>query len=326
MVHDGITIRSERFEDFHEIAELNATTFNYSSGIGEVPLISVLRNRLTFDSELSVVAAYEGRIVGHALFTPQLVRVGGETLKAVILAPIAVHPEFQNRGIGSKLIEEGHIRAERKGYQFSLLVGHPSYYPRFGYLNKMFGQCCLQVQFDDLPTVSENVEERRVEQRDLKELRSMWELWFSDTDLALEPGDSILDWLSHGRRIQTSAIVIDGQLSGYIRYDITTPEKLITFLAKDAPSVNAICSYLKQKVIKSGTKSNGLMIPVHPNATPVTKLINFSFRPLVTTTPPSMIKILDGTNASIAAYCDAVSSQHCSPGCVIWPVEFDVLP
>ena len=68
-------------------------------------------------------------IVGHILFTK--LKVGQTTQLA--LAPLAVHPDFQRQGIGGALIEEGHRIAAQLGYDYSILLGHPTYYPRFGY-------------------------------------------------------------------------------------------------------------------------------------------------------------------------------------------------
>ncbi|MFE5322205.1 GNAT family N-acetyltransferase [Paenibacillus sp. NPDC056579] len=147
----NVTIRSEQPGDYHAIAAVNAIAFSYGYGMGEVSLVSALRNRMTFDPELSIIAEHNGNIIGHALFTPQKVLVKGETLDAVILGPIAVRPKFQKLGIGSMLIEEGHKRSTHKGYHFSLLLGHSTYYPRFGYKTKMFGSSHIQIHVTIYP-------------------------------------------------------------------------------------------------------------------------------------------------------------------------------
>lgn len=74
----------------------------------------------------------------YALFSPfRFIVLGNEQL-GVVLAPIAVKPEFQCKGVGRMLIEEGHRKARGKGFAFSLLCGHVEYYPRFGYKGEMF--------------------------------------------------------------------------------------------------------------------------------------------------------------------------------------------
>jgi predicted N-acetyltransferase YhbS len=58
-------------------------------------------------------------------------KIGGQP--SLALAPVAVLPEYQNQGIGGKLIMEGHRLARELGYGSVIVVGHPAYYPRFGY-------------------------------------------------------------------------------------------------------------------------------------------------------------------------------------------------
>ncbi len=186
-----ITIRPERVRDYHRIAEIHALAFTYQPFMSETLLVDVHRHRADFDPELSLVAEADGEVIGHALFQIHHVRVGGEMLKAAALAPIAVHPDFQKRGAGGMLMEEGHKRAAAKGCQFVFLLGHTGYYPRFGYQTGMFGACHIKLKRSELPASEYKAEERRVEAGDLPELTAMWEQWFEDTDLALFPGRSI---------------------------------------------------------------------------------------------------------------------------------------
>lgn len=80
-----------------------------------------------------MVALVEGKVVGHILFSPLTIENGNESFPALILAPIAVLPEYQNQGIGSKLVEKGIIECRNHGHSIIILVGHPEYYPRFGF-------------------------------------------------------------------------------------------------------------------------------------------------------------------------------------------------
>lgn len=92
-------------------------------------LVGRLRNSEAFVPELSLIAEYEDNVVGHIMFTK--IKVGNTT--QLTLAPVSVLPEFQGKGIGTKLIEAGHEIAKRMGFEFLILIGHSSYYPRFGY-------------------------------------------------------------------------------------------------------------------------------------------------------------------------------------------------
>jgi predicted N-acetyltransferase YhbS len=167
-------IRSEAIRDYHRIAEINAVAFApnlqvplTSTFVSEFRLVDALRSGSRFDPEFSLVAEVDGNVVGHALFYPYRVLVSGEETRAVSLAPIAVDPAFQRQGIGGQLILDGHRRARAKGYAYSFLLGHPTYYPRFGYLTSMFGECYLAVQVDDIPSASRGLTERLVQREDV---------------------------------------------------------------------------------------------------------------------------------------------------------------
>ena len=85
------------------------------------------------DAVLSLVADDGGEIVGHILFSRMRVEADGRTMDALGLAPVAVLPERQGEGIGSKLIEQGLRTAADFGAEIVFVVGEPSYYRRFGF-------------------------------------------------------------------------------------------------------------------------------------------------------------------------------------------------
>ncbi len=80
--------------------------------------------------ELSLVAESEGRIVGHVL----LGYVQLEARRVLELGPMSVLPELQRQGIGSALVEEALRRADERGEPLVLVLGHPWFYPRFGFV------------------------------------------------------------------------------------------------------------------------------------------------------------------------------------------------
>lgn len=125
-------IRQEQPEDYervyHVVKEAFATA-EHSDGT-EQDLVAALRKSGSFLPELSLVAVEDGEIVGHILFTKAA--VGGTEVLA--LAPLSVLPDYQNRGIGLSLIREGHRIARRLGYEYSVVLGHPKYYPKAGYV------------------------------------------------------------------------------------------------------------------------------------------------------------------------------------------------
>lgn len=82
---------------------------------------------------LSLVAEHQKRIVGHILFSRMLIETARGSVSAVALAPMAVLPEFQRQGIGGQLIRHGLDLLRARGERIVIVVGHPSYYPRFGF-------------------------------------------------------------------------------------------------------------------------------------------------------------------------------------------------
>jgi len=96
-------------------------------------LVERLRKSNAFIPELSLVAEYEDELVGFILLTRIKIVSDDKTFDSLALAPVAVLPDFQNMGIGGKLILQAHKIAKEKGYKSVILLGHEKYYPRFGY-------------------------------------------------------------------------------------------------------------------------------------------------------------------------------------------------
>ena len=96
-------------------------------------LVKKLRSSPAYIPELSIVAEFNNELVGHILLTKIKVIDGEKEYEGLALAPVSVLPKYQTRGIGSKLIEEAHLKARSMNFGFILLIGHEDYYPRFGY-------------------------------------------------------------------------------------------------------------------------------------------------------------------------------------------------
>lgn len=131
----NITIRQETPVDYTTVIELTTKAFEtmpFSDG-NEDKLVENLHKAVTFIPELSLVAELERLVVGHILFTPMAIDNGLQQFQSLVLGPVSVLPEFQNQGIGGQLIVAGHQKAKELGFQSAILIGHPEYYPRFGY-------------------------------------------------------------------------------------------------------------------------------------------------------------------------------------------------
>ncbi|MCM3878840.1 MAG: N-acetyltransferase [Vicinamibacterales bacterium] len=120
-------IRPEQPEDSSQIRHLNELAFGQPA---EADLVDKLRNVCA--DALSLVAEDDGgTIVGHILFTPVVVE--GRRSLGMGLAPMAVLPDRQRQGIGSQLVTRGLDHLRERGCPFVVVVGHPEYYPRFGF-------------------------------------------------------------------------------------------------------------------------------------------------------------------------------------------------
>ena len=127
-----LTIKQESKRDYKEVYNVVKTAFQTSSQSDgkEQDLVTTLRNSNNFIPQLSLIAIKDGKIVGYILFTK--INIGKH--EELALAPLAVLPEYQKQGIGSKLIEEGHNIARKLGYKYSIVLGDEKYYGKFGYI------------------------------------------------------------------------------------------------------------------------------------------------------------------------------------------------
>ena len=123
-----ITIRSEQPQDVDGIRHVNAKAFGQSE---EADLVDKLRRNC--DDILSLVALEASIVVGHVLFSPAVLENEGETVVGSALAPVAVLPAYQKQGIGTALIQKGLHILTAAHCPFVIVLGHPEYYPRFGF-------------------------------------------------------------------------------------------------------------------------------------------------------------------------------------------------
>ena len=120
-------IRREEVQDIPKIHALNVAAFGSAT---EASIVERLRSDA--HDVVSLVAEDNDEIVGHIMFSPVHV-VGAPDLRAMALAPMAVIPRRQRVGIGSALVRAGLEECRRSGAAVVFVVGHPSYYPRFGF-------------------------------------------------------------------------------------------------------------------------------------------------------------------------------------------------
>ena len=124
-----LEIRTETSDDAGPIRAVNEAAFGTPA---EADLVDVLRDDGTH--VLSLVAVLHRAIVGHILFSPVRIESEDSLLHALGLGPMSVLPDRQRTGVGSRLVKEGLERCADGGHAAVVVLGHPAYYPRFGFV------------------------------------------------------------------------------------------------------------------------------------------------------------------------------------------------
>lgn len=132
----NIILRNETEKDYFTVENLTREAFwnVYKPGCGEHLLVHNMRSLPCFIKELDIVAEVDGKIVGSILYSiSKLTDLNGKEHELIAFGPISVHPDFQNKGIGSSLIYHTFRIAEQMGYTSVFITGNPDYYGRFGF-------------------------------------------------------------------------------------------------------------------------------------------------------------------------------------------------
>lgn len=255
--HLIMQIRPETAADYAAIADIHIQAFDNRSA--EAAIVALLRQRPSYDPELSLVAEIDGRVVGHVLFTPCTIMLNSRELRVVMLAPIGIHPDFQKQGIGGKMIVAGHDIAREKGFPLSFLIGHTSYYPRFGYQTKAFGSSSIEIQVSDL--AEHDLESRSLEIRsplagDIPALTALWQHEESAINYTIQPEAHLVDWLTAHPRMQATVYLKNDEIVGYSRGNA---ESVQMFLAKNHDAAQAMAKMIAGE---NGT----LKLSLHPHS------------------------------------------------------------
>lgn len=124
-----LEIRLESVGDAVAIRHVNEQAFGRQN---EADLVDALR--AAEEDIISLVAVQDEQIVGHIMFSPVRIESTEETREATGLGPMAVLPTYQRQGIGSRLVEKGLEVCRERDFTIAVVLGHPTYYPRFGFV------------------------------------------------------------------------------------------------------------------------------------------------------------------------------------------------
>ncbi|MFH1964529.1 MAG: N-acetyltransferase [Acidobacteriota bacterium] len=122
-------IRFEQPGDIEAVRKIYKKVFDQPV---EAEIVDTLRT--SCKDLISLVALFDSQVVGHILFSPATLSSPSGTLRGMGLAPMAVLPRYQGRGIGSSLVLQGIQHLRDRGCPYVIVLGHPEYYPRFGFI------------------------------------------------------------------------------------------------------------------------------------------------------------------------------------------------
>lgn len=244
-----VTVRPEQPGDEDQIDDVVSRAFDK---MDEANLVRMLRLRQPgFERQLSLCAWSGDRMVGYTGFIPLRMRLMGNAVSAVAVAPVAVVPECQRQGVGGAMLRWGQRAAAARGARVAFLNGHPGYYPRHGYL-ACFGFCAVTLSPEALPTPTIAVGAWPVRAADVPWLCACDEREWHDVDFTWQRGPCLTEWAIEG----VNAVLwrtADGRRAAYTlsragQWSRSSPGRggvLETILGEDPELVRQVIAHLR---------------------------------------------------------------------------------
>lgn len=125
----SLITRTAEIDDKKSVRSIHEKAFGQPD---EANLVEAVSCSDSFIKELSILAELDDQVVGHILYSS--VKLDKYPDKRILaLAPVAVLPQYQHKGIGTKLIEVGNKKADELSFELITVLGEPDYYQRFGF-------------------------------------------------------------------------------------------------------------------------------------------------------------------------------------------------
>ena len=242
-------IRPETVSDYAAISDINIQAFEQ---MAVASIVALMRQRPSFRPEFSLVAEENGKLLGHIIFTPGEMFYEGAMRRMVTLSPLSVHPSVHKQGVGGALVREGHRLVQEQGFELGIVLGHPPYYPRFGYETHAFGSSSLVAVVTDFPENS--LESREPIASDIPALMALWEQEEGGIDFAIRPDAHLVDWLCPNPTMQAISYLQNGELVGYSR---GKSGDMRVFMAKNVEVARMMAKHL------AGENAE-ITLPLHP--------------------------------------------------------------
>ncbi len=260
-----------------------------------------------YDPALSLVALHEGCVIGHCLFSPCSIRILDEIVDALALGPISVDPAYQKQGIGGRLLAEGHRLGAERGFAFAFLHGHPSYYPRHGYV-PCFGFGRLRFQRDALPKPSVVFRHLPVTHDDVAWIEAVHRQEMQRVNFAWSWGGSLSSWSISGVNAQIWWTE-DGRRAAYTVSKHASTEGLL-LLAEDAALAREVLFHLRPESLEQhprGWLATHLLDPVWGEAT---------------LRPSDAAMAIELEPGALSGYLQALDKDETQLGSTVFPLTF----
>ena len=205
-------------------------------------------------------------------------------------------------------MEAGHQIAKQRGYDFVLLLGHPTYYPRFGYKTNAYGASSVTVAVESLPEIK--LKTANPVPEDISELAELHHLNERQVNCAIVPENSPAEWLSTNPAVPCTVYRYRGKIVGYTR---GTADNLHQFLAKDDRMAGGIAKHLAGDVAS-------IELPLHPDSLCANA---FDEKPVVKAWEAGMIHPLRD-DSIVHDYLNNIENGALV-GRVIWSSCFDIV-